>query len=411
MNSRDAAFEEQVQAALEASKREAMMPNGQEEIDVGDEGIRRLAEDDEEGLELEPAQEREGKRKREDDDSGGSSQPSAMAMLIGTESVEPFVTPAPGSGKPKHPNQYTYRPRPPPSATQAPPNLPSPVRKGIQGGTPIPALPPPAQHEHGTRRAGAIANGTIPAPNATYSVSNLQWHLPDHLLGFSDLLPTSSPIAIEVRTPRVLPFLPKNHFHSQRYGPFSEDRDADGKLLLPNDPPAREPIGQPSTHLEPPARIRYPAKRITTAEMRNVLDYVGRVKGEEGKRKGRAKILGIEVRSLLTLPPVNGKVHEEEAMMVDGDTEATKAKSEPPTATQLIDDLTRDLLAYQETFAQGGFASKFPPPIPTFPAQPPITLTLPPGLTMSYTNREVGDGGDVVEHAEQNDAADFCGGR
>jgi len=69
MNSRDAAYEEQVQAALEASKREAMFVNGHEESDAGDEGSQQPIEDEEE-MELEQAQARNGKRERDDGRSG-----------------------------------------------------------------------------------------------------------------------------------------------------------------------------------------------------------------------------------------------------------------------------------------------------------------------------------------------------
>jgi len=70
MNSRDAAYEEQVKAAMEASKREAMIPTGQEESEVGGEGEREVVDEEEE---LEAAQGRRGKRKRENDESGECS--------------------------------------------------------------------------------------------------------------------------------------------------------------------------------------------------------------------------------------------------------------------------------------------------------------------------------------------------
>ncbi len=338
------------------------------------------------------------------------------------------MTPGPSRNKSKHPNQYTYRPRPPSSTNQAPPAIPSPARKGIQGGTPVPVLPPPppppppppAQHEHGTRRAGAIANGTIPPPPTTYSVHNLHWHLPDHLLSFSDLLPTPTPIAVEVRSPRVLSFLPKNHFHNQTYGPFLEDRDEQGNLVLPGDQPTREAIGSSTTHLEPPARIRYPAKRITRAEirkrLRNVLDYMTRVHVEERKRKERAKLLGIKVESLPTRAKIDeqGDVNMEEAIADEPtqEIEAKPPKPDPPNSTQILSDLTRDLIDFQFNLAQGGFASPFPPPIPTFPNLTPVTPTFPSGFTMSQGESrlsavdEVGRGEDAVEQTGHCESID-----
>lgn len=53
----------------------------------------------------------------------------------------------------------------------------------------------------------------------------------------------------------------------------------------------------PATHLEAPTKIRYPTKRMTIGEMRkrvrNLLEYVGRVQGEEDKRAERARLLGL----------------------------------------------------------------------------------------------------------------------
>lgn len=53
----------------------------------------------------------------------------------------------------------------------------------------------------------------------------------------------------------------------------------------------------PATHLEAPTKIRYPTKRMTIGEMRkrvrNLLEFVGRVQGEEDKRAERARLLGL----------------------------------------------------------------------------------------------------------------------
>ena len=175
-------------------------------------------------------------------------------------------------------------------------------------------------------------------------------------------------------------YLTRNYFHNQKYGPFSEDRDENGKLLLPDEPPPREPIGGPITQLEPPARVRFPARRITTAEMkkrvRNVLEYVGRVQVEETKRKDRAA--QIPLPDVSTLPPVqrldkNGNVLEGDE---DPETqhEAVMVNSEP-SAASMMTDLIQDLIAFQETFAAGGFATPMldangadsEPPTPALP--------------------------------------------
>jgi len=61
MNSRDAAYEEQVKAALEASRREEAGEGPDEEV-VDAEPVEEVAED------MGPV--RKGKRKREDEDAG-----------------------------------------------------------------------------------------------------------------------------------------------------------------------------------------------------------------------------------------------------------------------------------------------------------------------------------------------------
>lgn len=232
-------------------------------------------------------------------------------------------------------------------------------------------MPAPAQHDHGTRRAEKIANGIKEQPYTTINVNNLSWHLPDHLAQHAGILPTSAPVAIQVRSPRTVPSLPKNHYHNQRYGPFKDDRDEHGNLILPPEPPGRDTTGEITTHMEPPARPRYPVKRITTSEMRkrvrNLLDYVRRVQVEEGKRKERARILGIEVKPL---PKPAIELEPEPEVDENGDSTMDPLPAPAPnsedgtdpvlpgrTSAELMDDLSRDLVTFQEDFAAGMFAT------------------------------------------------------
>lgn len=339
----------------------------------------------------------------------------SVKVAYATDSVEPAPAPAApttsGGGKVKHPNQYTYRPKP--SSSSQPAVAVSPARRGA--GTPVPSIAPP-QHDHGTRRAGAIANGAIAYPTlSASSVAALSWYLPEHLSAFSDLLPGPQPIALDVRSQRTLPSLSRNHHHNQRYGPFSEKRDENGKLVLPDDPPLREPSGEAETHLEPPARIKYPAKRITVGEMRkrvrSILDYVTKIQGTDEKRLERNRTLGIVVKPLPRKPGsadqdlaeaggINGA-----AEVVDGDGDVTMGSTtddQPPaseavpphdqdstvaaptgqadsstrrSSADLMEELTRDLLAFQETFAANGVVSPMPPPIATF--EPSLSIPVP----------------------------------
>jgi hypothetical protein len=248
MNSRDSAYEDAVKAALEASKAEAAAK----------------------------PKEKEAKEVKK--------------VVVQSEEEEP-------SGKPKHPNQYTYRPK-----------VVSPVK---------PKAPaPPQVHEHGTRRNGAreqSANG---------------WNLPDHLAAFADLLPSPSPLPLLVRTPATLPTYGRNHFHNLKYGPFDDE-------TLPLGPP-EAPVAGPSWHTEPPVKPRHPVKRVTLAEMkkrvRSVLEYVGRLQSDEARRAERARLLAL-----------------------DGPGPSPPEPPERPSlvATQLMDELTRELIAFQETFGAG----------------------------------------------------------
>lgn len=383
MNSRDAAYEEQVKAALEASRMESATDDAVEDDpeeangDKGETGGGNVEE------KLPP---RKGKRKREDDDAGTFFLlPARRRTGSDLTSASDAVTPVPAS-KPKHPNQYTYRPKPV-SAIQA---VGSPARRAGPSSTPVPSLPPPAQHEHGTRRAGAIANGIIPPPPNSVSVHNLHWHLPDHLSAFSDLLPGPHPIPIEARAPRSLAYLPRSHFLNQKYGPFSEERDENHKLLLPEGASPREITGNPNTQLEPPARIRYPAKRMTTADMRkrvrNLLEYAHRVQTEESRRKERAKLIGIDVQRLPKAIHLDKDGNEIDPLEEANRQEAVRTNS-GRRSSDMLDELVNDLILLQEGLnglAHGitTGASPIPPLVSAFESSAPATPSMPSAVAM-----------------------------
>ena len=123
---------------------------------------------------------------------------------------------------------------------------------------------------------------------------------------------------------------------------------------------------------------------MSTAEIRkrvrSVLNYVGRVQSEEGRRKDRAKLLGIDVQSLLPRRPVlrEGDVNMDEALgEEDEELERVRAQgTQSLSVTQLLADLKRDLAAFQETLAQGALALPLPPPIPKFSPHPLHTPTV-----------------------------------
>ncbi|KAI9634962.1 uncharacterized protein MKK02DRAFT_37837 [Dioszegia hungarica] len=452
MNSRDAAFEnEAFMVAIEASKREQEMAGKKGEEGDAEE-LAEEAEEEERGREVE--RKHKGKRKREED-------------------ADPNDPSHPSHPKVKHPNQYTYRPKPAAAAVVVPPPAPSPARRVVQGTTPVPQIPPPALHEHGTRRAGALATGAREAPFIAVSVTHLGWHLPDYLSAFADIFPSPNPTPLQVRSPRALPPISKNHFLNHRFGPFTEvparrDGKADGadgeegdhadefvevqhRLMLPPDPPEREALGKKGeTHTEPPARMKYPQRRVTTAEMRkrvlHMLEFCGRVEVEEGKRKQRKNRVGIPdaVREAEGEGDEKEKEKEAEGGIMNGDVEmvdgqdipngstsangesftaangatkrpspdvaadATTSDPQPtstasgPTSAQLLAELTADLLDFQDTWARGGFAANGSAGMAYSPA-PPSSATFAQagsGWPSSQLGRDV-MGPEEAEEGEQ----------
>lgn len=289
-------------------------------------------------------------------------------------------------------------------------------------GTPQPTGPPPA-HDHGTRRAGAIANNLATQPYSAMTVHNLNWYLPDHLQSCADILETPAPIPLEVPSPRSLQYLPRTHFLNQRYGPFSDDRDNEGKLILPDDKALREVEGDAVNHREPPTRVRYPVKRITTAEMRkrvrNLLEYVGGVQDEEARRAERASRIGVPSSSAPRprLPPVGSEERRGSSSLANGNTEDVRPRSlppagpPPPSASQLLDEFTRDLIAFQEAFNTGDFDNlpfaqprpRSPTPLPE-PTPEPGVLPEPMATEAALESEPLLELADTAELAQEPEA-------
>ncbi|KAG8714040.1 hypothetical protein FRC11_010100, partial [Ceratobasidium sp. 423] len=85
-------------------------------------------------------------------------------------------------GKPKHPNQYTYRGAKPPLSSRRPNNDSAPYPSG------------------GTRRTAAAAAAAATERAPSPSPLPTTWSLPDHLSHLADLLPTPLPRGVPVRT-------------------------------------------------------------------------------------------------------------------------------------------------------------------------------------------------------------------
>lgn len=204
--------------------------------------------------------------------------------------------------------------------------------------------------------------------------------------------------------------IPKNHFFNHKYGPFADIRDENGSLTLPPDPPERETTGQRGeAHTEPPARVKYPQRRITTGEIRkrvkHMQDFCTRVQVEErrrGERKGRIGIPEAERSEDIDMP-------EPESITI--------STSTGPSSAQLLAELTADLVDFQEKWATGGFAqnehaswggnSPVPPSSATFPTSGWPTSGLANVVSNDNTSEVgsapvVGDEEVIMEQAEES---------
>jgi hypothetical protein len=130
-------------------------------------------------------------------------------------------------------------------------------------------------------------------------------------------------------------------------------------LVLPDEPPPREKVGEGTKRLDPPARVRYPVKRITTAEVRKrvrgILDYVGRVQLEEARRKERAELIGIDNVTLPDVAQPELLPGDNEEELPPREVERVKAGDGAKSTMDLLEELAQDLILYQETLASGGF--------------------------------------------------------
>lgn len=361
MNSRDAAYELAIAASL---------AEGGGEGSVAARGIKR-ARTEEHDDELDDAQVKKGKKPAREATTGTASAPED------------------GIVKPKHPNQYTYRPKPGDKVKEDVVVAAKKVATASPSkrATAAAAAATPAENHTTSRRAGiSSARGGTPSGfnpfQNSLAVQNITWGMPDHLQPFSHLLPSPQPVPLEIVTPRP----PKATLNHEPLAP-----------------------GARPTHLEPPTKVRFPTKRMTVSEMRkrvrNVLEYVGRLQVEEVNRVERAKILGIHQAATAAAPSQEEQVVEAtaepktgagDAEDVDMDADAkdgepapeapsvAAASADDPSTTeqatpdapappkpassvssksngdsstsksmQLMDELTRDLIRFQEMFEPG----------------------------------------------------------
>lgn len=158
-----------------------------------------------------------------------------------------FTVPA----RAKHPNQYTYRPKPAVTRGRG-----SPTRRTNT-------------HQNGNASASSSHLSAYDHPSykgknshKEWATFDSSWGVPEHFRHLSNLLPTKAPIPLAVPT-----------YQSTLIEEINEAEEI-----------------QFETHLESSTKIKFPNKRITMPEMKKrsrvVLEFIARIQVESGEKTG-----------------------------------------------------------------------------------------------------------------------------
>lgn len=226
----------------------------------------------------------------------------------------------------KQPNQYTYKRGGPGS------------RGGLKGSpSKRAALAAAAEARHGRHR------DDTPSTYEDWINQPPSWGLPDHLSHLAHLLPHPSPLPLQVPKYTTSP-------HNSA-APSPVTPQVDSEVAAPSST-ASTPTILTTSSLEPSAKIRFPSRRMSVAEMRKrakmMLDYLSRVQVDMVDRSNRSKALAtvqegilqekghtIDDMPILTPPP---------SMLFSVESPLT------PQSTVLMDELSKQLVGFQEKF-------------------------------------------------------------
>lgn len=227
----------------------------------------------------------------------------------------------------KQPNQYTYKRGGPGS------------RGGLKGSpSKRAALAAAAEARHGKHR------DETPSTYEDWINQPPGWGLPDHLSHLSHLLPGQSPLPLQVTKFVTSPS------NSAVASPVAQQGEAVAESTQNGDSTPSTPAITVSSSLEPSAKIRFPSRRMSIAEMRkrakSMLDYLARVQVDTIDRNNRNRALAAVQETILT----NGHSLEEEVITPPPSMLFKKDSPLTPQATNLIDDLSRQLNSFQEKF-------------------------------------------------------------
>ncbi|TCD68256.1 hypothetical protein EIP91_011222 [Steccherinum ochraceum] len=370
MNSRDAAYEQSLQAVIDASAAEALASsrvNGEE-----DEGS--VVAHGDVGLDVEVAAGGRRKRKRPEDDAASIKRTRSASIVSDRQAMPPPRDPTPMSAK---------APAPPSTAPKAGARAKRPGGRKVQvqevlpaegeeaGNTPTarrqgnPRAKATAGHEHGSRRnqANGVSQGPATSTYATnmaasrsyhnshaYAVSQqpllTSWNLPDYLAHLSHALPTETPRPLQVR----------------------------GFLLSPNGQEAMERT------TERGVKVKWPGKRMSVGDMnkrvRALVEWVGREQANASERSRRKEAIEKalkEIRASRSDNPPVANVTDGDVPMVSEDEATVQSPLQEKHVTsemaplvadalildsgsetmKLMEELMEELISFQERFGPG----------------------------------------------------------
>lgn len=228
----------------------------------------------------------------------------------------------------RQPNQYTYKRGGPGS------------RGGFKGSpSKRAALAAAAEARHGRHR------DDTPSTYEDWINQPPNWGLPDHLSHLSHLLPSQNPLPLQV-TKFVTS--PNNSVAASPVAPQVEAGSSGQQTNSDSAPPV--PAITVSNSLEPSAKIRFPSRRMSVAEMRkrakSMLDYLARVQVDTIDRNNRNRALAAVQESIINsqITATEKSLTPPPSMLFNKDSPLT------PQATSLIEDLSRQLNSFQEKF-------------------------------------------------------------
>ncbi|KAF8513143.1 hypothetical protein BU17DRAFT_95635 [Hysterangium stoloniferum] len=227
----------------------------------------------------------------------------------GRKEAAPPVDDDPNSKR--HANQYTYRK----------PVAPTPPRRPGANGVHPPnghgAASTSSGHDHGTRRNAHAPHLHAPPPPQPLLTT---WGLPDYLTHLSSELPTEIPQPVEVRI-------------------FEVPGEGAATEAAPSVTACEDIV------LERGVKVKWPAKRTNVGDMnkrvRGIIDWVGREQASASARRRRRDALNQALQE-------QGQPDDPELATINGKQPAPESE-----ATHLMEELMKELIAFQEKFGPG----------------------------------------------------------